>query len=271
MLSLDPQIRYLRTWERNQPLPPPDIATEQSDPRRVEPEQSTMHIRTVDGPAEDGPVHMLDFRSGHGLPLPTYEEWWKATRHPTAFAYLDRVMRLLHSHRPPHSWLLKYPIYAYQLDDIVAQWPDVKFVWTHRDPAKLVPSTCSVTIDGHRRRIPDYEPDDWSAFGHAQLERFAQAAVRGTDARQRIGDERFIDVDQQEMHASAVGVAERIYDFAGLTLTDEMRETIAVWSEQNRVGSRGAHTYTAEQYGLTDDEIRDAFAPYLEEYGHLCG
>ena len=40
MLSLDPQIRYLRTWERDQPLPPPDIATEQSDPRRVEPEQS---------------------------------------------------------------------------------------------------------------------------------------------------------------------------------------------------------------------------------------
>ena len=27
MLSLDPQIRYLRTWERNQPLPPPDIAS----------------------------------------------------------------------------------------------------------------------------------------------------------------------------------------------------------------------------------------------------
>ena len=272
MLSLDPQIRYLRTWERDQPLPPPDIATEQSDPRRVEPEQSTMHIRSVDGPAEDGPVHMLDFRSGHGLPLPTFEEWWMATRHPTAFAYLDRVMRLLHSHRPPHYWLLKYPIYAYQLDDIVAQWPDVKFVWTHRDPAKLVPSTCSVTIDGHRRRIPDYEPDDWSAFGHEQLERFAQAAVRGTRARQRIGDERFIDVNQQEMNAGAVGVAERIYDFAGLTLTDEMRETIAVWSEPEPGRLRvETHTYTAEQYGLTDDEIRDAFAPYLREYGHLCG
>ena len=120
MLSLDPQIRYLRTWERNQPLPPPDIATEMSDPRRVEPTQSTMHIRTVDGPAEDGPLLMLDFRSGHGLPLPTFEKWWTANRHPTAFAYMDRVMRLLHSHRPPHYWLLKYPAYGYQLDEILA-------------------------------------------------------------------------------------------------------------------------------------------------------
>src|SRR5262249_43992390 len=155
----------------------------------------------------------------------------------------------------------------YQLDEIVAQWPEVKFVWTHRDPAKLVPSTCSVAIDGNRRRIPDYEPDDWAAFGHEQLERFAQAAVRGTEARQRIGDERFIAVSQKDMNASALAVAERIYDFAGLTLTDVMRGTIARWSDENQAGSRGAHTYTAEQYGLTDDEIRDAFSIYLEVYG----
>jgi hypothetical protein len=270
MLSLDPQIRYLRTWERNEPLPPPDIATEASDPRRIEPVQSTMHIRTVDGPAEDGPVHMLDFRSGHGLPLPSFEKWWTANRHPTSFAYMDRVLRLLHSHRPPHYWLLKYPIYAYQLDEIVAQWPDVKFVWTHRDPAKLVPSTCSVVIDGNRRRIPDYEPEDWSAFGHQQLERFAEAAARGTEARQRIGDERFIDVSQQDMNASAVDVAERIYDFAGLPLSTQQRAVIEEWSEANKAGSRGAHTYTAEQYGLTNDEIRDAFDSYLKRYGQYC-
>ena len=270
MLSLDPQIRYLRTWERNEPLPPPDIATEMSDPRRVEPTQSTMHIRTVDGPAEDGPLLMLDFRSGHGLPLPTFEKWWAANRHPTAFAYMDRVMRLLHSHRPPHYWLLKYPAYGYQLDEILAQWPDVKFVWTHRDPAKLVPSTCSVTIDGQRRRIPDYEPDDWSAFGHQQLARFSIAAARATESRRRIGDERFIDVSQQEMNASAVDVAERIYAFAGLPLSTQQRCAIEEWSEENKAGSRGAHTYSAEQYGLTDDEIRDAFGTYLKRYGQYC-
>jgi hypothetical protein len=270
LLALDPQLRYLRTWERDHPLPPPDAATEASDPRRVQPEQSTMHIRTVDGPAEDGPLHTLDMRSGHGLPLPSFEKWWRDEHHPTAFAYLDRVLRLLHSHRPPYRWLLKYPSYAYQLDDLVDQWPDVKFIWTHRDPVKLVPSTCSVSIDGYRRRIPDYEPDDWSVFGHQQLDRFSNAARRGTEARARMGDERFIDVSQQEMNADAVAVAERIYDFAGLTLIPEQRTTIAEWAVENRAGARGVHTYSAEQYGLTDDEIRGAFAPYLEVYGRYC-
>jgi hypothetical protein len=270
MLSLDPQIRYLRTWERNQPLPPPELSTEPSDPRRVEPTESTMHIRTVDGPAEDGPILMLDFRSSHGLPLPTYDRWWQANRHPTSFAYLDRVMRLLHSHRPPHYWLLKYPIYSYQLDEIFAQWPDAKFIWTHRDPVKLIPSTCSVMIDGTRRRIPDYEPDDWSAFGHRQLERFAVGATRATEARRRIGDDRFIDVSQREMNTSAVEVAQRIYDFAGLPLSTEQRGVIETWSESNKAGSRGAHQYTAEQYGLTDHEIREAFGTYLDMFGQYC-
>lgn len=271
LLSLDPQLRYLRTWERNQPLPPPDLATEATDPRRVPVETSTMHIRTVDGPAEDGPVHTLDFRSGHGLPLPTFEQWWRATRHPTAFAYQDRVLRLLHSHRPPYRWLLKYPAYANQLDDLLAQWPDARFIWTHRDPLKVIPSTCSVTVDGYRRRIPDWEPDDWSTFGHEQLERFAEIAQRGVESRERIGDERFIDISQKDMEVSAVDVAERIYDFAGLTLTDEMRATVVDWAAKNAKGSRGAHTYSAAQYGLTDDEIRDAFAGYLARFGHYCG
>ena len=271
LLSLDPQLRYLRTWERDQPLPPPDPATEPDDPRRGEVETSVMHIRTVDGPAEDGPLHMLDFRSGHGLPLPTYEVWWQANRHPTSFAYLDRVLRLLQSHRPPHRWLLKYPSYAFQLDDIVERYPDARLIWTHRDPTKLVPSTCSVLADARRRRIPDWEPEDPSAFGHQQLDRYALAARRASEARAQIGDDHFIDVGQAEMDADPLAVAERIYEFAGLPLTPGARHAIVTWAEGNKRGSRGAHSYSAEQYGLTDDEIRAAFAGYLEEYGRFCG
>jgi hypothetical protein len=270
MLSLDPRLRYLRRWERDQPLPPPDLATESSDPRRTVPEASAMHIRTVDGPAEDGPLQMLDLRSGYGLPLPTFERWWNVASHPTALAYQDRVMRLLHSHRPPHHWLLKYPSYTYQLDDVVAQWPDARLVWTHRDPVKQIPSTCSVIVDGHQRRIPGWQPDDLSSFGHEVLERFAGSARRGAEVRARLGDERFLDVGQREMEADAVAVAERIYEFAGLPLDDHQRTVIADWADSNKKGSRGTHSYSAEQYGLTDDEIRDAFADYLVEYGRYC-
>ena len=271
LLSLDPQLRYLRTWERNNPLPPPDLATEADDPRRVAVEPSTMHIRTVDGPAEDGPVHMLDLRSSHGLPLPTFTNWWRANRHPTAFAYQDRVMRLLHSRRPPYYWLLKYPNYALQLDEILGQWPDAKFIWTHRNPLQLIPSVCSVTVDGYRRRIPDWVPHDWSTFGHEQLERFADTASRSVQARALIGEDRFVDISQTDMETNPVDAADRIYHFAGLNLTAEVRATMAEWAAKNAKGVRGEHRYSAEQYGLGDDEILDAFADYLNRYGEYWG
>jgi hypothetical protein len=57
---------------------------------------------------------------------------------------------------------------------------------------------------------------------------------------------------------------------AGLHLTDAVRAAMAAWSEQNQAGSRGAHHYNAEEFGLTDAEIRSAFAEYLDRYGDYC-
>jgi hypothetical protein len=45
---------------------------------------------------------------------------------------------------------------------------------------------------------------------------------------------------------------------------------MAAWSERNRAGSRGEHHYSAEEFGLTDDEIRDEFAEYLDCFGGYC-
>jgi len=64
-----------------------------------------------------------------------------------------------------------------------------------------------------------------------------------------------------------VGVAEQIYDFAGLDLSDDARAAMAQWGTDNRAGSRGQHQYSAEEFGLTDAGIRDAFVEYFDRYG----
>ena len=45
---------------------------------------------------------------------------------------------------------------------------------------------------------------------------------------------------------------------------------MAEWSDQNRAGSRGEHRYTAEEFGLSDEQIREEFAEYLDRYGRYC-
>lgn len=271
LLSLDPQLRYLRGWERDAPLPPPDATSEASDRRRAAPKAgNAMHIATVDGPVEDGPVHGLHFHAETGWPLPTYMEWWRSASHRSSFAFHERFLRLLHSHRPPHRWLLKYPNYAFQLDDLVAQYPDAKFVVTHRDPAALIPSTCSVMAEARRRRIPRWAPADPAAFGEEVLNHFAEAVRRAAASRAVLGEERFLDIGQPEMERDPVGAAERIYDFAGLTMTPEVRRDMAAWAEDNRRGARGEHRYRAEEYGLSSERIREAFGDYLRDFGAYC-
>ena len=118
LLAVDPQFRYPRSWEVKDPVPPPDLSTEDDDPRRSRgPTQPNVrHIATLDGPAEDWPIHAFHFHHGEvALPVPSYTEWWRSADHTTAFAYHERILRLLHARRPPHHWLLKLPAYLFQL------------------------------------------------------------------------------------------------------------------------------------------------------------
>jgi hypothetical protein len=268
LLAVDPQFRYLRKWEVNDPVPPPDATTEQIDPRRPqEPVQGNeYHIATADGPTEDRKVHELSFReSGNPLGLRTYVKWWRQADHTTKFDYHERVLRLLQSHRPPYRWLLKSPEDMISLEPLVAHYPQSRFVVTHRDPLKVVPSACSVIVDSTRQRIPHWTFDPGS-FGREILEDFCDSAQRGMASRAVIGEDRFFDVGHPQLTADPLGTAERIYEFAGLKLTTKVRATMKLWSEQNEIGSRGPHKYSAEEFGLTDELIGMRFAEYIDRY-----
>ncbi|HET6952974.1 MAG TPA: sulfotransferase [Acidimicrobiales bacterium] len=272
LLSLDPRFRYLRRWELKDPVPPPDAATEADDPRRPgePPAADVRHITAVDGPAEDGDIHTLQFRHGEiSLPVPTYTRWWIGADHSGAFAYHERFLRMLHAHRPPTRWLLKFPAYLFQLRELAAWYPDAQFVVTHRDPLAVVPSTCSVVFDARRRRVPGWTPEP-AAFGREVLDYLLAALEHATAGRRALGQDRFLDVGQHEIEDDALAVAERVYAFAGLDLTDDVRAAMARWAGENRRGSRGAHHYRADDYGLSEDRIEDAFAGYIAEYGELC-
>jgi hypothetical protein len=272
LLAVDPQFRYLRKWETADPVPPPVLGEEQDDPRRGSQPvlDNAQHIATVDGPTEDRKVHELSFReSGNVIGLPSYVEWWRHADHTAKFPYHERVLRLLQSHRPPYYWLLKSPDDMINLLPLAEHYPNAKFVMTHRDPVKVIPSACSVTIEHTRQRLPDFTYDP-AEYGRETLERFHDSMARATQARAVIGEDRFIDVGQPELNADPIGIAERVYDFAGLELDDSVRDAMVTWSEEHRAGSRGEHTYSAEEFGLTDDQIRDTFADYLDRFGEYC-
>ena len=272
LLALDSRFRFLRSWEANDPVPPDEPVDDARDPRRPAeaPRPDVRHITALDGAAEDGPILGLDFRVAElVLPVPDFTAWWRAARHPTSFAYHERVLRMLHSGRPPTRWLLKYPAYLFQLRDVVAQYPTARFVMTHRDPIAALPSTCSTILDSREKRLPGLptDPRCWGrrcsstgstgCVGRWMHERCSASSASSTSVSTRSRS-----TPSVPRSASTTSPA-----FASPM---SVRRAMARWAAENRRGARGEHRYRASDFGLADGEIRGAFGEYLDRFGGYC-
>jgi Sulfotransferase family len=269
LLTVDDQFRYQRRWELVDPVPPPDIATESEDVRRIgaEATPSAQHIATADGPAEDVIAGTLNF--GHqefGFPIPTYTRWWRTSNLATTYAYHERLLRLLQSHRPPSRWLLRAPAFSFHLSQIAAQYPNARFIWTHRDPVVSIPSACSVIKTSQEMIVPSHRVDP-AALGKFVLEHYIVGMSLAMAARAVLGESRFVDVQQSDLDAHPIETAERIYDFLGLELNDATRTAMTRWSDDNRKGVRGDHKYTPDEFGLFVEDIGAVFRGYTERFG----
>jgi hypothetical protein len=176
------------------------------------------------------------------------------------------VLRFLHCRRPPHRWLIKSPLYLFHLLPMAQQFPNARFVFTHRDPVRSLPSTCSTVMDAWRLVVPSVNVEPL-AVGRFILEHYVVGMERALAARDELGEDRFLDVAQQEVQHDPIGTAERIYAFAGLDLTGDVRTAMTTFATENPRGARGEHRYTPEEFGYTTDGIRAAFADYLDRFG----
>lgn len=273
MLSLDPQFRGLREWEQLQPVPPPDVAAESTDPRylaavaqheALPAHLRAMHLYDVDATIEDSHVLGMAFHGQqYTLPVYGYHAWWRASDCTDTFAYHRRVITLLQSRRPPDLWLFKAPHHKFHLESIVAAYPDVRFLMTHRDPTKVVPSYASLVS----ALFPAAEHHhDMARLGAELTVHLRDGMANAMAARARLGEDRFIDVHHRDLNRDPIGTLHRVYDGLGLTLSPEYEARVREWVAVNRTGAHGTHRYTAEQFGLTTARLRDEFAFYIDHF-----
>jgi hypothetical protein len=272
MLSLDPQFRCLRRWEQAKPVPPPVLEDEATDPRRDDAlaviagygDISEKHIFDIEASSED---HELLGMAFHGpqftLPTSSYHQWWRDSDMTDAYAYHRRVVKLLASRREPDLWLFKAPHRTFHLEAFLAAYPDARFVMTHRDPVRSVPSWASIVAS----ILPEPESErDLHRLGREASKHLQVSVERSMAARSRIGEDRFLDVHHRQMVLDPMGTVKRIYEWLGYDLTPEVEADIARWQEDNRSGAHGTHRYTAEQYGLTDAQLRADFDEYVRHF-----
>ena len=278
LVGADPQFRSLRMWESQQPCPPPELVTQHSDPRIAQAEAglammnemfplfSSMYNSEATAATECQDLMGMSFRTFHFdgvVRVPGYLAWLMDCDMRETYAFHRTALKLLQWHCPPNLWHLKTPVHMYNLDALVEAYPHAKFMWSHRDPARVLASVCSLI---RYCRSWSSDRDDAAELGAEQLECWAEAVRRAMSFRDRVGDGRFADVSFGELQRDAVTTVSKAYEQLGLHFSDDSLRAVQGWAREHEPGAKGAHVYELSDYGLTPDGVREQFAHYLATY-----
>ncbi len=278
LVAADPQFRSLRMWESQAPTPPPEAATQHSDPRIAQAEaglkmlddmfplMKTLYNSEPTAPTECQDLMGMSFRTFHfdgAVRAPRYLAWLMDCDMRETYTFHRRVLQLLQWHCPPVLWHLKTPVHMFALDALVESYPNAKFLWSHRDPAKVMGSLCSLI---QYVRSWSSDRNDPEELGAEQVDSWVEAVRRAMDFRARMGHERFADVSFADLQTDPVHTLQTGYERLGLSFTQATSDSVEQWAKGHTPDSRGAHDYDLADYGLTPEGVRERFADYLAAY-----
>ena len=281
LLAVDEQFQGLESWLVQTPMvrPARERWPEFSEYRRAlaaaeatRSELQAMHWVAPDDYDEDQQIIGQTFVSNRfgsqRSPLPTYDQWLLEQDLTPSFQHLRDVLALVGLQSPPCTWLLKNPSHILTPEALLAAFPDARVVVTHRDPVKSIPSVASL-IWATRARTTRYGSvrlGDAAGVGRREMQ-FWKTAL---DRYMKVSAERpesFLDVWQRDLHADPLGLVRRIYDRFGLELSPAAEDRMRAWDAEQGARDTGAHRYTAEEFGLSDDEIAATYSEYRARFG----
>ena len=279
LLGADPAARVLRMWESMHPCPPPEAATQSTDPRialtqrqmdmrdKVTPRMRQMLPSTATSPTEDQLTMAQDFKSQifqASFRIPSYKDWLihEADLEPT-FVWSKRVLKLLQWRCPPNRWRIKCPTFSLFIDAYDKVFPDARYCMTHRDVADVLPSVADVYFEMHK---PNTDAPDKRWMGEVNFE-FCELGMERMIAFRDAGNEhRFIDIHFAAFQKNPFQVLERLYDFIGEDFTEIARQRMETWRREQPRDKYGIHEYDAHEFGLDRTEIREHFRFYSDRF-----
>ena len=266
LLAQAEEARPLLGWEAYETLPPPGRRDRRirkhrraiRSLRRVRPELWELHPVEVEGPEECLPLLLRAVTTDAWLlygRLPSYEAWLAQapeTAHDAAYRFHRLQLQVLQWQRPGGRWLLKSPAHLDALPSLLCAYPDACIVRTHRDLAKVLPSTCSL-LGLIRSLFSD-------AVDETELGRYALDAARRRLDRMRSPlpetmRERILDVEYADLVADPLGTVARIHAHFDLPQDEGLRTRMEAWMAAHPRHEHGRHRYTLEQFGLAAEEV----------------
>ena len=282
LLAADPDSRALLSWEAINPIRPDNVVAGQPDPRikaarmaenglkYLAPEFFKIHPVEAEAPEED--VLLLENSFMSQVPeamyrVPSYAAWLAQQDHRPAYEYLKLMLQLIQwqdiqQGQQPRRWVLKTPAHLEQMDVLLKVFPDARIIQTHRDPMKTVGSYSSMLA--HGQGVFTDQVDAQAIARHWLLKN--AAALKKTQQVRTENPQAFVDVYYEMLMRDPQVEVEQVYRFAGIEMTAEARAAMQAAQQSNRKDKHGRHRYRLEDFGLDEQQVREAYADYLSAF-----
>jgi hypothetical protein len=281
-MAQDPSMRAPLSWEVERPVPAPRTETFTTDPRIAEaqagfdlvdsliPGFTAFHELGAQLAQEDVRMWTSEFRSMQlslQFEVPEYNRWLlhEADMAP-AYRWHHRFLQHLQSEHMADRWLLKSPAHLWQLDVLLAEFPDAIVIQNHRDPLKVIASISALGASLREMTTDAFEVERLAAqYGEdivVGLDRAMEVRRSGAFAPGQV-----IDVRYQDFRKDLLGTVAQLYDALGLELTDQTVARMQAHLDAHPGDAANSlKRYSFDQTGLDEATLRERTREYQEYF-----
>ena len=191
----------------------------------------------------------------------TYGQWLLGHDMAESYREYKQCLQVMAQREPESGFVLKCPDHLWFIDSLLEVFPDACIVWTHRDPYDSIGSYSSLISLNWRLMYGRFDPRDVGA--HVQ-DRFLNGIQRALAVRERVGEDRFYDVDFVNLCQDPTSVVDGITNHFGLRPIEH--DQVHGYLGKKRQDARGKHKYDAGRYGVDRAEVYNEYQDYIDRF-----
>ena len=280
LISADDRLRSLRYWESLEPIPSPAARRGEVPDDRRQNGQAQLDMQNMMMPlfknmydVENDGIHeevelqhmcMSTLLMGASAQVPGWMRAYFERDQRPHYRFLKRAIKALQFLEPRERWILKSPQHLTFIQELNDVFPDATIVVTHRDPVGVY--TSWATMMTYAARFSRSPVDVVECAEYAQLMQKLQLEGLVRD-RHHLPEDRVEHVYFHEFMADDWGTLARIYERAGLPLTEETRTAMKRYIDDHPRGRHGKILYDLKaDFGIDREQLYDVFGSYLEAF-----
>lgn len=284
ILAQDPQFRVVTKWESLFPCPPPETATRLTDPRiargnafaelldEMTPEFKTAHRSGATLPVESLETEYSNFLSDVypiAFQIPSYARYLATQDLTETIAWQKKTLKLLQWRDKARHWLMKSPSHLPHVGTILKVFPDMRVIFTHRDP--VVTADSVVSVMGMLYWLRTDEPwgeggtESWS-LSNAESRAGAFDDAIALIENGTLPKGQYANFHYATFMADPMASIRAIYADLDMDLDDAVADRMEAFLQSKTKGKFGRHDYEQTSEGIVDRE-RAAYTRYESYFG----